>query len=177
VGLAILVAWVFLVDLFGAWIVDDVVRDPDGTIIESGVLDLGAEGEVRVGDCLVEDVPRFTRWIVGTLETWWGDPIVGVPCEEAHDMEVFAVTSLPDDLGSAAPDEAVIVAEAEMLCDARFAEFVGHGIATSELSYVFWYPSPSMWEDGHRGVECWLTSSDGSPLEGSMRYLSRPASP
>jgi WD40 repeat protein len=171
--LAVVMAWLLFVEFFGAWIVDDVVRDPDGTIIEAGVLDLGREGEVRVGDCLVEDVPRFTRWIVAWLEEWWGDPIVGVPCEEPHDLEVFAATALPDDLGAAAPDEAVIDVEAEMLCDARFAEFVGRGIATSELSYVFWSPSPSMWQDGHRGVECWLTSSDGSELEGSMRNSGR----
>jgi hypothetical protein len=172
-GLAILTGWALFVEIFGAWIVDDVLRDPDGTIIEAGVLDLGREGEVRVGDCLVEDVPRLIRWIVSWREEWWGDPIVGLPCEEPHEFEVFATTSLPDDLATAAPDEAAIDAEAVTLCDARFAEFVGSAFAASELSYVFWSPSPGMWEDGHRGVECWLTSHDGSKLEGSMRHSGR----
>jgi WD40 repeat protein len=171
VSLAVLMVWLLFVEFFGAWIVDDVVRDPDGTIIEAGVLDPGREGEIRVGDCLVEHVPWFTRWIVSTLEHWWGDPIVGVPCEEPHEFEVFAVASLPDDLAAAA-DETLIDA-AEMLCDARFAEFVGRGFAASELSYVYRSPTPSSWEDGHRGVECWLTSRDGSQLEGSMRHSAR----
>jgi hypothetical protein len=173
VSLALLFVWLLFVEFFGAWIVDDVLRDADGTIIEAGVLDHGREGEVRVGDCLVEDVPRFTRWLVFWLDDWWGEPFVGVPCEEPHEFEVFAMAFLPDDLAPAAPDEAVIDAEAETLCDARFAEFVGSRFATSELSYWYSSPTPSMWEDGYRGVECWLTSADGSKLVGSMRHSGR----
>jgi DNA-binding beta-propeller fold protein YncE len=172
-AIAIFALFVLLVDLFGPWIVDDVVRDPDGAIVEAGVLDQGVQDEIRVGDCLVEQVPWMTRWIVAWMEDWWGDPIVGVPCSEPHDLEVFAVAALPDGLEVPAPGDEIIEADAEALCDARFAEYVGGGIASSELTYVFWSPTVGSWDDGDRRVECWLTSSDGSQLEGSMQHRDR----
>jgi WD40 repeat protein len=172
-ALATFAIFVMFADLFGAWIVDDVVRDPDGAIVEAGVLDQGVQDEIRFGDCLVEEVPWTTRWIVAWMEDWWGDPIVGVPCSEPHDLEVFAVAALPDGAEVPAPGDEIIEAAAEALCDARFAEYVGRGIATSELTYVFWSPTAASWGDGDRRVECWLTSSDGSQLEGSMKHVGR----
>jgi hypothetical protein len=168
-GVAAFAAWVLLADTFGPWIVDDVVRDEGGTILEAGVLDLGRDGEVRVGDCLVEDVSWLTRWLVGPMESWYGDPIVGVPCQERHDLEVFAVAALPDALGNDALDRAAIDAEARLLCDARLAEDLGRGSASSALSIVTWAPTPDSWRDGHREVACWLTRRDGAKLQGSVR--------
>jgi hypothetical protein len=168
-GLAAFAAWVLFADTFGPWIVDDVVRDEGGTILEAGVLDLGRDDEVRVGDCLVEDVSWLTRWLVAWIEDWYGDPIVGVPCQEPHDLEVFAVAALPDALGHDALDQAAIDAEARLLCDARLAEDLGRGAASSALSIVTWAPTPDSWRDGHREVECWLTRRDSAKLEGSVR--------
>jgi hypothetical protein len=169
VGLAAFTAWVLFADVLGPWIVDDVVRDEGGTILEAGVLDVGRADEVRVGDCLVEDVPWLTRWLVPWMEVWYGEPIVGVPCQEPHDLEVFAVAALPDALGNDALDQAAIDAEAWLLCDARLAEDLGRGSASSALAIMTWAPTPDAWRDGHREVACWVTRYDGAKLQGSVR--------
>jgi hypothetical protein len=59
-----------------------------------------------------------------------------MPCSEPHDLEVFAVAALPHDPEVPAPGDEIIRAEAEALCDAGFAEYVGRVITSSELDYV-----------------------------------------
>jgi WD40 repeat protein len=173
VAVTVVAVAVLLADLLGPWYVDDVARAPDGTIVEAGILDLGAAGEVRVGDCLVEDVPWTTRWVVSWMEGWWGEPIVGVPCDRPHDVEVYAMEALPERFGGAAVDEGDLMADAETICAARFAEYVGVRLEVSELTYRFSAPSDATWTDGQRTVECWLTSRDGTPLVGSMSGRAR----
>jgi hypothetical protein len=149
----------------------DADRGADGAIVDAGVLSLASEGEVQVGDCLVDHVPWLTRLLWALLEE--GDLITGVPCEDPHDHEVVAMAALPELSDPASRDEASLAADAEALCDARFAEYVGLDIDRSELAYRYWWPSVASWTDGDRTVECWLSSSDGSPLVGSLRHSGR----
>jgi WD40 repeat protein len=149
----------------------EVTRGADGALVDAGVLSLASEGEVQVGDCLVDHVPWLTRLFWALLEE--GDLITGVPCDDPHDHEVFAMAAMPELADPASVDEASLSADAEALCVARFAEYVGLDIARSELAYQAWWPSVASWTDGNRTVWCWLSSSDGSPLVGSMRHSGR----
>jgi WD40 repeat protein len=167
-GLGVVVISVLVV---AALVKTDVDRGADGAIVDAGVLSLAHESEVQVGDCLVDHVPWLPRLLWALLEE--GDLITGVPCEDPHDHEVFAMAALPELFDPASVDEAVLAAGAEALCDARFAEYVGLAIHRSELTYRSWWPSVESWTDGDRTVWCWLSSSDGSPLMGSMQHTSR----
>ena len=75
-----------------------------------------------------------------------------VPCDEAHDDEVYATFALD---GSRYPGEAAAEAIANDGCRARFSDFIGVALEDSVFEFVAMYPSAENWDQhGDRTVTC-----------------------
>jgi hypothetical protein len=99
------------------------------------------------------------------LETLDGDgtSFPHVPCADPHEAEVVA-TFEPD--GDAYPGEDAILEEANDVCLEEVSLAVPAGVDTSDLTWDFWYPEASSWDDGDRTVACVLIA-DGVDMTGS----------
>jgi hypothetical protein len=94
-----------------------------------------------------------------------------VECSEAHDDEVYANVTATDETfpGIDAVDD-----EAEKLCEAEFAGYVGaeYEDATS-LDFSFYAPTGDSWAAGDRGITCVVYGLDenGDPVRtvGSLK--------
>jgi hypothetical protein len=141
------------------------VRGVDGTIVEAGVLDRAVEGGVRVGDCLVEDIPASAA---GGTSVDAEQYVTGVPCTIPHDHEVFAELELFDLQGLDVDDAVGLQRHAEALCAARLSEYAGRRL---DAGYVAQARRPLWWspDDVQVFFECWVSSSDGEQLVGTLR--------
>ncbi len=132
-------------------------RAGDGSIAKAGDLDVLA---LQVGDCFdspgeVEEVSR----------------IRAVPCDEAHDNEVFFEFDLPE--GDALPPRQVIDDEIGARCIPAFDEFVGMAYEDSELDVFTFEPTAGSWREGDRTIMCAVYDLSGEQLVGSARGAAR----
>lgn len=112
---------------------------------------------LRPGDCF--DVPAGDR--IGGVTT--------LGCDRPHRGEVFhrfdAVVesaNYPTD-----PEWEGIVYPT---CDPVFETYTGTPVGDrTDIEYRYLVPTADAWADGDRGVTCFITSADGSPLERSYR--------
>ncbi|TGO05525.1 septum formation family protein [Serinibacter arcticus] len=92
-----------------------------------------------------------------------GTSFTHLPCADPHAAEVV-YTYEPS--GGAYPGEDAITEEADEVCLDEISLTVPVGVDTSNLTYDFWYPAASAWDDGDRTVACVLVG-DGVDLTGS----------
>jgi len=132
-----------------------VERDADGQVTSRG--DLFPE-ELRVGDCLDEDVPTPD-------ETDWTETVV--PCDDPHSGQIYLLVELD---GSQYPSLATIRETADARCADGFESWVGVPVESSELTVSYLYPDEDNW--GYdREIKCIAvppTEATGT-LEGSGR--------
>ena len=139
---------------FGTYsVLTGVDRDESGAIVEAGTLDAF---QIRLGDCFDDpsyDAEEFTS-------------LPGVPCNEPHDNEAFAVfdVSYPE-----YPEEYVLAADAQEKCVARFEGYVGRDYESSSLDVVTMYPSRESWAQSDREIVCAVYDMDGNKLVGSVK--------
>lgn len=130
-------------------------RDDDGSLSAAGTV---AVDDLRVGDCFnTSDAAEISE-------------VDGIPCDQPHDYEVFALTTHD---AAAFPSEAELDAVFETSCAAAFAEYVGVPYADSELYASMITPSEGSWGDGDRDITCFLHDLEGRQLTGSMRGAGR----
>jgi hypothetical protein len=164
-GVVILSAALYTVvveGVLGRDLFDYALRDADGAIVEAGLLNRAQEGNVRVGDCLVDEVGWRASWI-GILNEL--EYVTGVPCSHAHDFEVYGTVPLS---GVGPVDAQEAEAQAHALCAARLAEYTGRSqdrSLSAEAHEVAWWP----FDLERLDFECRLASSDGTPLQGTAR--------
>jgi hypothetical protein len=118
----------------------------------------GAVSALRVGQCLNQ--PGSTTDI---------EEVEVVPCDDPHDLEVFALVELPE---GPYPGDSGLSDAAQPACADRFAAYVGVEPAESVLATGFLIPSEDGWDGGDREVVCLLYDPDGR-LQGSMRATQR----
>jgi hypothetical protein len=116
--------------------------------------------KLEVGDCL-GDVPEEGEF--STVPT--------VPCSEPHSEEVYAALTLPDEDGDF-PGIETTEAQADELCFAEFADFVGISYEESVLDFTYFYPTEETWRDGDRLVTCTIYDP-GKEVTGSLRGAKR----
>jgi hypothetical protein len=134
--------------------VDEADRNSDGQIASSG--EVGVEN-LAVGDCVV-----------------WGNQIDAesvteldvVPCDQPHDVEVYAVFDLS---GDAYEGEERVVERADAGCYDEFARFVGLPYDESELEFSYIYPSEESWDYGDHGVLCQVGYPAPRQATGTLR--------
>lgn len=142
----------------GGAIVDAVTsadRDESGSVVGSGDV---SSADVAVGDCLIDPLAGEDEGEV--------DDIRAVPCTEPHDLEVYALGTLPD--GEYPADEELDT-EAGDVCVTNFDAYVGTAYEDSRLDLGFITPSAEAWDDGDRGVSCFLFELDGTQRSETAR--------
>ena len=92
-----------------------------------------------------------------------------VPCTGAHLGEAFAAVQMTGDgdfPGQTAVDEAALG------CQEPFEEFVGMGLAGSQLKVTYFHPTAESWATGDREILC-IVSDPAGPVVGTLRDASR----
>jgi len=118
----------------------------------------GAVTDLRAGQCL--DRPETATAI---------EEVEVVPCDDPHDLEVFALVELPD---GPYPGDSGRSQVAQEACADRFAAYVGVEPSASARSTGFLVPTEQGWDEGDREVVCLLYDPD-ERLTGSMRASQR----
>jgi hypothetical protein len=136
---------------------DDTKRDETGSIVESGGLGVLA---IQLGDCIQLPGDMTTEAIeIVSVE--------GVPCEQAHDGQVYAELELPGD--GPFPGQTAVEEQARFSCMAEWP--VGVGTVYEDdvaRDFTTFHPVAEGWAVGDRGVQCILTNADGSPMVGDQ---------
>ncbi len=130
-------------------------RDDAGTITEGGNVDVFS---LSVGDCFSTDA---------TDEV--GD-VAGVPCDEPHDSEVYALVDY--DAGSDAewPGQDAIDEFSDSACVAEFEEFIGLSYDESIYYISYLQPTEESWAQGDREVVCLVGAQEGQ-VTGTLRGI------
>lgn len=91
-----------------------------------------------------------------------------VPCDRAHDGEVFAVVTLP---GGAYPGDGSLGDTADERCYGLRDDYAMDRWALPATAEVYYFvPTPESWRFGDRGITCVFGHRDGqSRLTGSLR--------
>lgn len=115
--------------------------------------------ELGVGDCF--DVP--------TVKTNVRD-VQHHPCTESHTGEVFAVVTHPAAKGAPPPAEAALFDYLGNTCGPLFITFVGPVAAgVGQLDAGAFYPPDEGWNDGDRGITCYVYRVDRAAMTGSVK--------
>ena len=133
-------------------------RDAAGAIVSGGNVDAFA---MRVGDCFDDTAA------LGAEEAGEVSNLPGVPCNDPHANEVYAVFAV--DVDSFPGDEAMgELAFAK--CLERFEGFVGTIYEESVLDITALYPSDQSWSlQDDREVVCAVYEMNANKLTGSVK--------
>jgi hypothetical protein len=92
-----------------------------------------------------------------------------VPCERAHDFEVYAVEPFPVADDTPYPDADTLGLYAHGTCEMLFEPFVRRSYWDSSLDYQALVPSARSWAAGERTLRCVVVDMAGEPLTGSAQ--------
>ena len=139
--------------LAGACGEDEPTRDDSGSISET---DDVTPNSLQVGDCFND--PDSSATEVSSLQA--------VPCDEAHDNEIFHVFDLEGDEYPGDDEVARLGSEG---CEPELEPYVGAPPAEAGLAIVPVTPTEGSWNDtDDRTILCAAYNADGSPLTGSI---------
>lgn len=118
----------------------------------------GAVGDLKLGECF--DQPSATSDIAEVQHR---------PCNEAHDAEVFAALTHPAPAGDFYPIEMTMTRYLSENCSPAFNTYTGLDYET-DTTYDFgaFYPTRESWNNGDRGVICYLYRLDEQKLTQSV---------
>jgi len=147
---------VLLISVVGAWFFN-ASRSGSGEIAKSG--DLPAS-ELRVGDCF--DLKDPTAEDV--------EDVSAIVCADEHEFEVFFTGSLA---AGDFPGETAFSTFVEDQCVPAFHAYVGTPYLDSELDIFYFVPTPEVWVEGDRSVQCALYHPLISRLTGTLKGSAR----
>ncbi len=127
----------------------------------------GAATSLQVGDCI--DEPVGTTSITDVQHQ---------PCTDPHDGEVFAALTYPTTTDTAYPGASAFDDFVRAQCLPAVQVYTARTleeIDAAGLSYSYFYPLSSSWSDGNRAVTCYISRTDGTKLNASVRAA--PAAP
>lgn len=148
IGLLIAGGWWFFTT------VDDASRDDSGEIVGGGDLEVT---KMQPGDCF-NDPENLEESVTH---------VAAVPCSEAHDNEVFAVSSIGSTLGDQFPGIDVLDKYTYESCIGPFETYTGEVYTQSSLEVYAFFPTEDSWDGGDRSFACVLFALDFSRLTGS----------
>lgn len=115
--------------------------------------------QLAVGDCF--DLPASTDRI--------GD-LRHRGCSGAHGGEVFHVYDAASTAEAGYPTDSAWESLVYPVCDPAFESYTGSPVAERlDIEYRYLVPTADRWASGDRQVTCFIISSDGSPLDRSLR--------
>jgi hypothetical protein len=135
---------------------DVPVRDETGAVTEEVETDPFA---ITTGDCIMDpgngDISKLKM----------------VPCTGTHDLETYAMTTLPD---GEFPGESAVLEASDAYCLEEFERFIGLPYDDSELGMYTFYPSDQSWTwAGDRDVFCLAGEYEGASAPGSLKGAGR----
>jgi hypothetical protein len=130
-------------------------RGDDGALSSAGRVSVN---DLRPGDCFNSGD-----------ETEISD-VDGVPCDEPHKWEVFAVDTHE---APALPSDAELDTVFGSICLDEFASYVGAPYESSEIYASMISPSEGSWADGDRTFTCVLYDPEDAELTESLRGAAR----
>ena len=93
------------------------------------------------------------------------------PCDQPHEQEVYALTTLP---AGEFPGEDAVDTEAQEFCSAEFEGYVGQAFGSSELEAAYIVPSLESWQYADdREIVCTVLGPMGEPSSESFRDADR----
>ena len=131
-------------------------RDDNGEVVEGN--DSTDVFTLQVGDCLNDSTAAET---VETIPT--------VPCDEAHESEIYASIIME---GDTFPGAEAVIAEADAACLDAFDGFVGIAYADSLYYYSYYFPTEGSWAGGDREILCTIYDEAGQ-VTGSLKNIGR----
>jgi hypothetical protein len=140
---------------------DDAERDEAGNVRTAGDMSVY---QLRTGDCF----NGGERVAEATGQERTVNRVTAVPCDQAHDNEVFGVFKHPAAADAAFPGEEAVNQVAQEGCLERFQPYVGRPYDGSDLQVAVIAPGEKSWKEEHdRAIACVLYG-DGR-LEGSQK--------
>lgn len=135
---------------------DNSTRDDSGDITEGG--DVGVFA-LEVGDC-------FDQPPDGNIAE-----VAAVPCDQAHDLEVYAKFDMEGGDDAPYPGDAAVQTASEDCIGSLFEDYVGLDYQSSRYGVFPITPTQQTWEsDLHdREIICTANTVDGSQLTGSIQ--------
>ena len=94
--------------------------------------------------------------------------VTPVDCAQAHEKEVYASFTHPDESGPY-PGDAVLDEYAGRVCTEAFTDFVGRSYESSQLYISYLTPSSGSWDEGDHLISCVVHQEGYVPLTGSMQ--------
>jgi hypothetical protein len=117
----------------------------------------GSPTELRVGDCF--DVPTKAGETVNDVQHH--------PCNESHTAEVILLTNHPAAKGKKEPSDSELTSYLVDTCGAALERYVKG--STDKFDLGAFYPTSEDWKNGDRGITCYLTMLDESPMKASFK--------
>ena len=130
-----------------------VPRNESGGLSEAASIPVTA---FEIGDCF-NDPPQFEV-----------EDVDGLPCDVAHDNEVFAIFD-HEDTDQSWPGQDAIDEYSYFACVERFDAYVGADYVDSRLEVSFLTPLEEGWGSGDHEIVCILFDIDFAKLTKSMR--------
>jgi len=131
---------------------DNSTRDDSGTIVEGG--DVGVF-VLKVGDCFNQSTEADAI-----------SDVPGVPCDEPHDVQIYAAFDLAD---GDWPGLDSVEMDAALGCLERFEAAIGEPYETSPIDIFPMYPLEDGWNGlDDREVLCGGYNVDGSKLTADL---------
>jgi hypothetical protein len=91
-------------------------------------------------------------------------------CAEPHAAEVIAKTAHPAVAGAAYPTVDELRGFMQATCMPAFGDYTGSSfVPGSGMDFGLFYPLEPAWNNGERGVTCYVFRVDGSKFNGSLR--------
>jgi hypothetical protein len=132
-------------------------RDDSGAIAEVGTINVI---DVRVGDCLNDQAPEGD-------ETYEVFEFEAVPCGDAHDIEVYSLSTHGG--SDTYPGDDAFHEWGSQRCYDAFEAYVGAPWEASlDLDYLVYWPTEEAWDDGDRDVICAAYPTGEDSLRGSV---------
>jgi hypothetical protein len=150
--------------------------DDSGTNEAAGSTTTAVEGDPAPSTSLqpVGDPVNRYQLVVGDCFNRYDeiDVITRVPCEVAHDAEVFHYENHPAPFGEPYPNDREMERYALRACYAPFSTFAGILYEVSRLDIGVIAPNKENFEDSkarYRGITCYVHDESGEQLVGTMR--------
>jgi len=135
---------------------DNSTRDESGDITEGG--DVGVFA-LEVGDC-------FDQPPSGDITE-----VAAIPCDEPHDLEVFAKFDMEGGDDAPYPGDAAVRTASEECIGTLFEDYVGLDYQSSRFDVFPITPTQDTWESdlNDREIICTANTVDGTPITGSIQ--------
>ncbi len=115
--------------------------------------------QLAVGDCF--DVPAVKTAVKDVQHH---------PCTESHTGEVFALVTHPAAKGAPPPTQSAMLDYLVNACGPLWINYVGPVAAgVGNLDAGAFYPPDKGWNDGDRGITCYVYRVDRAPMTSSAK--------